>query len=63
MTTQAKDEKATREMQPVLRWAGVNWLPHYSKRDYFVAPGGVEKHRADLMRAGAVLRVQELWTR
>ena len=61
--TNTKDEKATTEMQPVLRWAGINWIPHYTRRDHFVGPGGVTKHRADLLKLGAVLRVQELWTR
>jgi hypothetical protein len=39
------------------------WLPHYTEKGVFVAPGGVEKKEIELQVLGAVKREAVLWPR
>lgn len=41
----------------------VMWVPHYRELGVYVAPGNAQRTRADLMRAGARIGVEQLWPR
>lgn len=45
-------------------WTGQTpWVPHYSIRDVYVAPGGVERTESQLLKMGAVKAPTFLWPR
>lgn len=39
------------------------WVPHYSEKGVFVAPGGFEKRESELAVLGAVKKEAYLWPR
>lgn len=51
------------EATEVLVHNRILWVPHYRLRGIFVAPGGIERTRKDLMRDGARMSIQQLWPR
>lgn len=42
---------------------GLPWLPHYTAKGVFVAPGGVEKREIELEVLGAIKKEVFLWPR
>lgn len=47
----------------VYKHRGVFWIPHYTKRNTFVAPGGVTCHLSYLEQVGAEFVSLSLWVR
>ena len=41
----------------------IPWLPHYDKKDVYVAPGGMEKTVEELKKLGGVKTQTVLWPR
>jgi len=50
-------------LQKVYVRGQITFVPHYTKKDYFVAPGGAEYHRTDLILLGAMPGELYLWER
>lgn len=44
-------------------WRGIPYVPHYSKKGVFVAPGNVEKYEIELEVLGAKKKEAFLWPR
>jgi len=42
---------------------GQPWVPHYTEKGVFVAPGGFEKRESELAVLGAVKKEAYLWPR
>jgi len=39
------------------------WLPHYTRKGIYVAPGGIERTEEELISMGAYRKVTVLWSR
>ena len=69
-----KPRKTEKKMKPAIEncalvplsiflTGGIPWVPHYSKKDTYVAPGGVERTGTVLEALGAKKSVLSLWPR
>jgi hypothetical protein len=47
----------------VFRWKHLWWIPHYTEKKIYVAPGGMRMSEEDLMRLGASMQTLPLWPR
>ena len=57
---------AERELVPMFELEGLPYVPHYSKRHYWVAPGGIERTTTWLRERHAQLKMDKtcyLWPR
>jgi len=54
---------AERTVMPVFELQGLPYVPHYNKRHYWVAPGGIERTTTWLRERHAQLNMDYLWPR
>lgn len=58
-----RDNKALTAATECMRYQGMTVVPHYTQSGVFVIPGGRHVTRDQLIRAGAVPTIQQLWPR
>lgn len=54
---------AQRDATPCYWLGKIQYVPHYTKAQVFVAPGGTERTEKDLIDNGAVKATDYLWSR
>lgn len=58
-----KDQPAEKDQQPFIRYRGLMWVPHYSKKEHWVAAGGQTKTTNELLTLGGTIEYTMLWPR
>jgi hypothetical protein len=63
MVSRVQDVPAERDQQPFIRYRGLMWLPHYNKKEHWVAPGGETRTTNELLTLGGQIEYTMLWPR